>query len=204
MALVCNACLGNFFFGYSMTYLNSIFPTIDELYHINDEDKQYIHGLLSGKFHFVYLACIPFGAGLGAIFSSHLLAILSRKRALMFADLIGIAGCLLTLIYNLDVFILARLVQGFTTGLNSALVVIYVSEYSPQQIQGPMGTITSLFISLGMLTSFLTSTLPIHVIFTLPIIPCLLRTSLLLFAFQYDPPSSYLKHDRNLAIEAAS
>ena len=49
MLLVCNASLGNFFFGYSLTYLNSIFPKIDERYNIKEMDYEYTHGLLSGK-----------------------------------------------------------------------------------------------------------------------------------------------------------
>lgn len=77
-----------------------------------------------------------FGAMIGSISSGLLLDSVSRKTAFLITDAITVVSALLSQITNINVFIVARLVAGIATGLNSALVPMYIQEVAPLSISG--------------------------------------------------------------------
>jgi MFS family permease len=74
---------------------------------------------------------LPLGGAFGAVGAGFILSVIRRKNALMFTDAIGIIGVILGLIVNLLTLCFSRFIIGLAIGLNSALVPLYIKEYSP-------------------------------------------------------------------------
>lgn len=75
---------------------------------------------------------LPLGGAFGAFSASLILSVLRRKNALMFTDLIGIIGVIIGLVMkNLYNLCCSRFIIGLAIGFNSALVPLYIKEYSP-------------------------------------------------------------------------
>jgi MFS family permease len=51
--------------------------------------------------------------------------------------------------------IIGRLLAGIGIGISSALVPLYISEISPTEIRGTLGTVNQLFICIGILAALL-------------------------------------------------
>lgn len=71
------------------------------------------------------------GAFIGSFFVAFFLKYFSYRQALIVTDLIGIVGCLIFLGPNLAAFLIARLVCGFVVGLNTALVPVFINDFTP-------------------------------------------------------------------------
>jgi hypothetical protein len=74
---------------------------------------------------------------------------------MMITDLIGIISCLLQAIPMIPTTILARLLAGVVTGLNSAIVPLYIKETSPIEITGLTGSMNQTLINFGTLFSYI-------------------------------------------------
>lgn len=53
--------------------------------------------------------------------------------------------------------LISRFFVGLVLGLNGVLVPVYINEMSPKERAGILGTMNQLFITLGILTTFLMS-----------------------------------------------
>lgn len=54
---------------------------------------------------------------------------------------------------NVETMIIGRLLSGFGIGISSAIVPLYISEISPTEIRGTLGSINQLFICIGILAA---------------------------------------------------
>ncbi|GJX97178.1 plastidic glucose transporter 4 [Tanacetum coccineum] len=54
---------------------------------------------------------------------------------------------------NVETIIIGRLLSGFGIGISSAIVPLYISEISPTEIRGTLGSINQLFICIGILAA---------------------------------------------------
>jgi len=128
---VISVCLGAFFFGYSLGVYNNAADTMHTALGLTN-NLSFYDGLIS--------ALIPAGACFGAMLSGVLLQKISRRNSLITTDLIGIVGSSLSMIANMPIFCIGRFISGMTTGLNIALVPLYIKEIVPASIAGSMGS----------------------------------------------------------------
>jgi MFS family permease len=111
------------------------------------------------------------------------------------------------MIPNIYAFSIFRFVSGIVVGVNSTLVPIYVKEMSPISVSGLTGSMTQVFINVGLISSQLmglgfmdNSVSPSdfywRIVIILPALPSLLRILLFLTIFNYDTPYYYIQHNR--------
>ena len=118
-----NACWGAFFFGYQMTVLNTMTDKLQAHMGWSDDDKnQYIP---------IATSAVPAAALVGSLIGG-VLAKCGRNLALILVDLLSLVGvgiCMLS-VYDKNVWVsyAGRATCGFTTGLNSMLVPLYIKE----------------------------------------------------------------------------
>lgn len=73
----------------------------------------------------------------------------------MVADFLGIMGCLYFLGSSLSSYLIARLICGFVMGLNSAMVPVFINEFSPAAISGLCGSLHQANICFGIVVSLI-------------------------------------------------
>lgn len=96
-----------------MVYLPAMdFQAIYSLYHIN-----ITYSVAQG----ILVACVPIGGGLGAVSSSLLIQKFSRRNCLLIVNAFVILATLMLGVKNFQFFVLARLFQGYCTGLLSSI-----------------------------------------------------------------------------------
>ncbi|CAD8196871.1 unnamed protein product [Paramecium octaurelia] len=202
--LVANASLGFVYFGYSVGYLNPALQTVDVVFGIT-ENVDYFNGLLS--------AIMTIGAAIGVLIMPNMLQYFSRRQSLIILDFFGILGYGVQLIGEWKFLVIGRFVAGVVLGLNSALVPVYVNEFSPPELQGVLGSIMTMSGSFGLFLSF---TIGLwykqsptiddqywRVGFSFPLLVCAFRSYNLISNFKLDSPNYYISiNDEQNAIES--
>ncbi|CAD8069534.1 unnamed protein product [Paramecium primaurelia] len=127
--------MGYLYIGYALTYYAI---TQDSIAYVLDfqhsPNKSVIEGFVN--------ASLSIGAAVAALVSSMIVNKLNYRNTFILFDIIGICIGLLFTIENLNVLILCRTLQGFLTGLNSALVIQYIYHFVPLNNVG-------IFVGLG-------------------------------------------------------
>lgn len=114
-----NIALSPINFGFSNGYFNSIsFKDISTIFSIGGRSLSAMQGLLTG--------CLSFTGGLGAFWSSALLSRRSRKECLQILSVFMIAICVLLMIPNLYILLIARCLQGICIGMITAIGPIFI------------------------------------------------------------------------------
>ncbi|KAL4568884.1 hypothetical protein LXL04_024501 [Taraxacum kok-saghyz] len=78
-----------------------------------------------------------------------------RKTFILDAIPLTIGSILCATAMNVETLILGRLLCGIGIGISSAIVPLYISEISPTEIRGTLGSINQLFICIGILAALL-------------------------------------------------
>jgi len=141
---VINAALGAFFFGYILSAFNPIGDFVQ--YHAFD------HVISDTLINFM-TSFVPLGAGIGALSAGKIASSIGRRKAMLLMDFIAVIGTGLTVITEPHSMVFGRLIQGFCVGANSSLVPLYISEVSPSEISGSLGTANQLLICIGVLVA---------------------------------------------------
>ncbi|KAF8685254.1 hypothetical protein HU200_044075 [Digitaria exilis] len=103
----------------------------------------------------ITIAVSAFGAIMITIFSGSLLDWLGRRAILVQSSLLLLSGGLLMLWSpNLYILLLARLIVGAGSGLVFTCVPIYISETSPPNIRGLLGTMPQFMFFIGTIFSY--------------------------------------------------
>lgn len=130
-----------------------------------------------------------FGGSLGGKFCKFL----GRKNTIFYNNIITLsAGVLMAFSVNIWMFGLGRILVGFSSGIATGAVPMYVAEISPNRYRGAMGTLHQLAIVIAILCSQLLS-LPLstisgwRILMSLTIIPGALQ--MILFPFCVETPS---------------
>jgi len=195
--LVVNACMGSFFFGYTLGVFNPIQKYI----------QTNVYPDIPTWLLYFATSLVPLGAGIGAVTSGSISSNFGRKKAMIITDLIAAVGVAVQLLNSQYLLVLGRLICGYCVGLNSALVPTYVSEVSPVKVKGLMGTFNQLFICIGVLIAFfLGFGLPKgednsgsqywRFMLGLPLATLALRTFLLTTVFNLDTPKYLIMNDK--------
>jgi MFS family permease len=82
-------------------------------------------------------ASMPAGSWLGALISGYLSDILGRKKAIQIGAIIWCIGSILVCASNgIPMLIVGRIVNGFSVGICSAQVPVYITEIAPPSKRG--------------------------------------------------------------------
>lgn len=203
--LTINACLGTFLLGYYLTCFNPLQTTIQYLLYQNDSSSMQV------VYESVLTAAIPLGGAMGSSLSSVIFLYFGRKKSFFFCDFFCIVGALITLIESIPSLIIGRLICGFCMGINSSLVGIYIKEICPTDLLEYFGSFVNISLNSGILFSFLLGLNALsddelamgesndwwRFMFAIPIIFCLLRSLIIFFMFNFEPPIYLLINNRN-------
>jgi sugar porter (SP) family MFS transporter len=190
--IVFNAGLGAFFFGYSMGALNPLEKLLE--YDIFPGMSSLAIGMFGS---FVSAGGIP-----GSFSGGKLANSVGRRNAFIITDAIGVVGVLLTLIQNLYIVLIGRVICGVAVGLNSALVPLYINEVSPVSLSGITGSMNQVLICLGIVVAYLMgygvpyspkvevpySDIYWRIVLVIPAGAAILRSLLLVTVFRFDTP----------------
>lgn len=97
---------------------------------------------------------MPFGGLFGALFSGSLANKIGRRKALMLVDIINIFGCVFFIIPETISFAIGRFITGYTAGSFSVLSPLYISEISPPDIMGTIGSLCGLALAFGIMVAY--------------------------------------------------
>ncbi|CAD8169134.1 unnamed protein product [Paramecium octaurelia] len=195
LLIILNCCLGSLFMGFCLGQMNVISTEVYNVYKIDDT---FTKGLMQ--------SLLTIGGGVGSISASILMGLFSRRKCLQITDVFGMMAIMIAFMDESKYLLLAsRFFVGLVLGLNGVLVPVYINEMSPKEKAGILGTMNQLFITLGILTTFLMSSfsdasLPIpfyKLMLYLPMIPCIIRASALSTVFKYETPVYCAKHHLN-------
>lgn len=197
-SLILAACLGSISIGYQFGIFNTCSSAIASYYnYADDENKQLYEGLINSS--------LTFGGIIGSFYASSLLKT-GRRSGLILIDImtiISISFCFFGGIFSL---ILSRLLCGVSLGLNSVIIPIFITEFSPNDISGTTGSLHAVFISTGVLVSFFFGFVTPYnenfdnlgitlwkLLFSMPIFIALLRLYLMMRFFHYETPNFLYK-----------
>lgn len=141
-AHVFTAALGGFFFGYVMSCFNIVLQFVENLAYSEPVSQSFTSWITS---------LVPLGAGVGALLTGKIAAVIGRRKTMLLADIIGIVGTVLTILPSQWPLLFGRFIQGYAVGSNSSIVPLYINEIAPIEAAGAMGTLNQLFICIGVL-----------------------------------------------------
>jgi len=100
-------------------------------------------------------AAMPGGSWLGALVSGFLSDILGRKKAIQVGSLIWVIGSILVCAsQDIPMLIVGRIVNGFSVGICSAQVPVYITEVAPPSKRGRLVGCQQWAITWGILIMF--------------------------------------------------
>ncbi|NID16428.1 sugar porter family MFS transporter [Luteibacter yeojuensis] len=99
------------------------------------------------------------GAAIGSLGAGWMSATLGRKRSLMLAGVLFVAGSLFCAVAGTPtILIVARFVLGLAIGVAAFTAPLYLAEVAPERIRGAMISTYQLMITTGILLAFLSDT----------------------------------------------
>ncbi|MCB1110902.1 MAG: sugar porter family MFS transporter, partial [Chlamydiia bacterium] len=102
------------------------------------------------------ISMVSFGAVFGALIGGPLCDRLGRKKVVLASSLVFIISAIgLSLSDGPNQLIFWRLLVGLGIGISSTTAPLYIAELAPCSIRGGLVTINQLFITLGILASYL-------------------------------------------------
>ncbi|XP_065205177.1 glucose transporter type 1 isoform X3 [Planococcus citri] len=151
--------LGMLQFGYNTGVINApkanIETFIKEVYKIRyNEDLP--DATITGMYSFA-VSIFAVGGMLGGFSGGMIANRFGRKGGLLLNNFLGIGGaCLMgatKFFRSYEILFAGRFIIGVNCGLNTSLVPMYISEISPLNLRGGLGTVNQLAVTIGLLIS---------------------------------------------------
>lgn len=140
----CVAAIGGFLFGYDTGVISGAILYIKQEYVLTIFQEELI------------ISMVSLGAIFGAISGGPLCDKLGRKKIVLSASIIFIISAIgLSLAGSVNGIICWRFLVGIAIGISSATAPLYIAELSPRHSRGGLVTINQLFITIGILGSYL-------------------------------------------------
>jgi SP family galactose:H+ symporter-like MFS transporter len=148
VALTCSlAALAGLMFGLDIGVISGATSFIQKEFAIGDRTIEWI------------VSAMMFGAAIGALGAGWMSATLGRKRSLVLAAVLFVAGSLLCGgAWSPASLIAARVVLGLAIGVATFTAPLYLAEVAPGRIRGAMISMYQLMITTGILVAFLSDT----------------------------------------------
>jgi MFS family permease len=70
---------------------------------------------------------IPIGAGIGALIGRKLIHVFSRRKFILFINLVAIIAGSIVFVNNWILFLCMRLIQGMCVGMNTSIAPLYIT-----------------------------------------------------------------------------
>lgn len=153
---ILGAVLGMFYFGYNTGVVSAPAPDIKQF--INESHQaHYGEELSDSTIRAIYTAIVSMfvvGGMVGAMGGGYVADRMGRRRGLILSQVMGTLGGVISAISQptsaWEVLLVGRLIVGFTAGLNTVLVPIYLSEIAPLRLRGGIGVLNQLAVTLGI------------------------------------------------------
>ncbi|MCY1719384.1 sugar porter family MFS transporter [Prolixibacteraceae bacterium Z1-6] len=137
------AAIGGLLFGFDTAVINGALPFFSE------------HFALDGAMQGWSVSSGLIGCVIGAIFIGKPSDIFGSRSMLKFLAVLFVVTALGTgLAPNFTIFIIARIIGGIAIGGASVLSPVYISEISPAEFRGRLGSVFQLAIVIGILLAF--------------------------------------------------
>ena len=205
LLIVLNVTLGALGIGYKLCEMNRAQINMKYIYQWSSSEENFYFAAITSLF---FLGC-----SVGCFISGkYLLTHFGRRQNLIIADLSLIVGDLLMLIFSLNGFpqLLGRFICGIASGVNNSVIPTYISEIAPTKIRGELCSYFNTISLVGIFISYLVSvglpgeeTLKTDVsngfwrfVFFFTIITSVIRMSMLLFYFNFEPAPYLLQENR--------
>lgn len=127
-------------------------------------------------------------------------------------DVIAIIGTIIILVATtLPNLMIGRLICGFAIGTNTAIIPMYIKDFSPIEISGRAGAVNQIILTFGVFCSYLIAVvtpfpinikagyddgLPWRIVLGLPILAPTIRLILLISVFRLETPIIMMKAHR--------
>ncbi|KAL2241399.1 plastidic glucose transporter 4 isoform X2 [Sesamum indicum] len=138
------ACLGAILFGYHLGVVNGALEYLAKDLGIAENT------VLQGWIVSTLLA----GATVGSFTGGSLADKFGRTKTFVLDAIpLAVGAFLCATAQNIETMIIGRLLAGIGIGISSAIVPLYISEISPTEIRGTLGSVNQLFICIGILAA---------------------------------------------------
>ncbi|KAG8373742.1 hypothetical protein BUALT_Bualt11G0056600 [Buddleja alternifolia] len=138
------ACLGAILFGYHLGVVNGALEYLSKDLGIAENT------VLQGWVVSTLLA----GATVGSFTGGSLADKFGRTKTFMLDAIpLTVGAFLCATAKSIETMIIGRLLAGIGIGISSAIVPLYISEISPTEIRGTLGSVNQLFICVGILAA---------------------------------------------------
>ncbi|MCB1106860.1 MAG: sugar porter family MFS transporter [Chlamydiia bacterium] len=138
------AAIGGLLFGYDTGVISGAILYIKTEYAMTTLQEELI------------ISMVSLGAIFGALSGGPLCDRLGRKKIVLSSSLVFIISAIgLSFSGSIHELIIWRLFVGYAIGISSATAPLYIAELSPRYIRGALVTINQLFITIGILSSYL-------------------------------------------------
>lgn len=138
------AAIGGLLFGYDTGVISGAILYIKKQYVLSTVQEELI------------ISMVSLGAVFGALSGGPLSDAVGRKKIVLSSSLVFIVSAIgLSLSGSVNELIFWRLIVGYAIGISSATAPLYIAELSPRYIRGALVSINQLFITIGILGSYL-------------------------------------------------
>jgi sugar porter (SP) family MFS transporter len=138
------AAIGGLLFGYDTGVISGAILYIKQQYVLTTFQEEII------------ISIVSLGAVFGALSGGPLSDRIGRKKIVLASSLVFIISAIgLSFSGSVNQLIFWRLIVGFAIGVSSATAPLYIAELAPRTIRGGLVTINQLFITIGILASYL-------------------------------------------------
>ncbi|KAI3334246.1 high-affinity glucose transporter [Ustulina deusta] len=138
--IAATSVIGGALFGFDISSMSAIIATTPYKCQYNAQGNDPVTGQCRGPDSSLQggiTAAMPGGSWLGALFSGWLSDRLGRKTAIQTGAVIWVIGCIIVAAsVNVPMLIVGRIINGFSVGICSAQVPVYISEISPPSKRG--------------------------------------------------------------------
>ena len=151
--------LGMFQFGFNSSALNVPQTTIEKFFisAFKERNIGYLSQSAARTYFSIATSLFLVGGIIGALSTAWVADTLGRKRGLVYVQIVSIIGAMLGVcckpIYSFEMLFISRFLVGFSSGMNTGLVSLYVSEISPVYMRGSAGAWCTLANVFGLLFS---------------------------------------------------
>lgn len=144
------ACLGGYLFGYDSGIVGGVltFDSFKRDFRYTEDRVTQVNSLVVGV--------QQLGSLVGCFAIWPVANRYGRKVAIILSAVVFCIGVVIEVIdtHSLDAFLVGRVICGLGVGGSSVVVPIYMSEMSPKEIRGRLGSSYQLMFTLGILTSY--------------------------------------------------
>ncbi|KAL4898140.1 general substrate transporter [Aspergillus ambiguus] len=159
-AIAAIAVIGGGLFGFDISSMSAIITTKPYLCYFHQGPLEYIDGEPqckgpSADVQGGITASMAGGSWLGALCSGYFSDIFGRKHSIMIGAVIWCIGCILVCAtQNIAMLIVGRVINGFSVGICSAQVPVYISEIAPPTKRGRLVGLQQWAITWGIMIMF--------------------------------------------------